>query len=68
MGSKSAEKQAKSAAQAAEREAAALRIETEKQRAKAERERNKANTILARGLRAKGGGSYESNPQNTKLG
>ena len=68
MGSKTAEREAQKAAKAAEREAAALKEETAKQKAKEEKERNKANLILARGLRARGGGSYESNPKSSKLG
>ncbi len=68
MGSNKAEKQAKKAAEAAEREANLLKAETAKQKAKEDRERNKANTILARSQRARGGGSYENNPTSTKLG
>jgi len=68
MGSGKAERDAKKARQAAEREAAELKAETAKQKAKEEKERTKANTLLARTQRSRGGGSYESNPTSTKLG
>lgn len=66
--SKEAEKSAKKAQRAAEQEAALLKEQTEKEKAKQEKERKKAGNILARSQRARGGGSYESNPTSTKLG
>jgi len=66
----SATKQAKKAQQAAEREAGVLRADAETQRKKAAEERRKATLIRSRAQRARGGGSYEANPNpvSTKLG
>lgn len=62
---KKAEKKAEEAAEASRLEAERLRVEAELKKEKEMKEKDKANRLLARSQRARGGGFFESDNSST---